>query len=257
MPAFPVLGSGASVQLPLGKARVWRVVRTETRGGYRSVRGDAGASRIEWRLRYRDLSVAEAGALRQCYAEARGPVDTFAFADPFANLLANATDLSAPVWQAGSLTVAQDGTAGLAGGVPAFRLGNAGGQQAGIGQAVPGEGIAGLCFSVYLRCESEKRIRLTAGQFSSDALAGPLWRRFWVRGEGVVGGVSISVPAASEIWAAAPQAEIQPAPTPFKPSSDGRGVYLKTRFAEAPLRITATGPDSYSAECTLFSLLTE
>jgi len=96
-----------------------------------------------------------------------------------------------------------------------------------------------------------------AGTTRSVELSG-LWRRYWVAGETGAGGnltVAVGVPSGGTLQMRCPQAELQLAPSSYKPSYGRGGVYPETRFSGTGLRATHTGPNRNSLAVSLTSRL--
>ena len=105
-------------QFPIVKRIRRRTVVNRAADG-RSVKiADAAGEITEWRLRYTELSDAEAGTLRDFFVAAEGTLNEFTFLDPTANLLARSDELEAPVWLKGPLLAVSGGRLTNTGGGP-------------------------------------------------------------------------------------------------------------------------------------------
>src|SRR5439155_8668845 len=107
---FPQIGGGSLAQLPLNRKSKWRSISNDLENGEWIGLPDAPASRVEWRLSYRDLNDDEAARLKALFVASKGSAGSFGFADPLANLFAWSEDLSKPDWQPGLLNVTQRAT---------------------------------------------------------------------------------------------------------------------------------------------------
>lgn len=248
---FPVLGSGAAVQYPFRRATYHDLVETTSPGGSVSrARGESEATR-RWRLRFEDLTDAEAQAILALHEACGGGWRRFTFLDPLANLLAWSEDLNAAVWEkAGGVSV----TSAMQGdGLMAFTVTNASQAQGGVRQRIELPAGSACTLSCELRGAGGGLVWLAAGNAGKAVSVTGEWRQAWVSGEaagGEVGfGVELAPGGALEVRHV--QAQAQAAPTAYQPSYERGGVCRNTRFEGDGLRVEAAGPGRNRVEVTL------
>jgi hypothetical protein len=256
MSLFPQIGAGSVAQFPLTRSRMWRSIVNRLESTEQILLPDAAAGEIAWRLRYQDLTDAEAGSLSSLFTSSQGSFGAFTFIDPMANLLGWSEDLSQPVWQAGLLQHAS-GVGDPMGTSRASSITNPspGTQTLTQTLSLPGSYVA--CFSVYLRSDTPGSVTLQRDGTHVTAAIGPVWHRFFVNGAGASGAVeasfSISVAAAQTIDLWGLQVEVQPYPSPYRQTSAPLGIYEETYFDNDELSITSTSPGLSSCEIRLLS----
>jgi len=248
---FPILRSGVAVQYPVARITRHGLIRAETPGGA-VWQGLSGARPVRrWHMAFRDLTDQEIEALVQLH-EACGSWKTFRFADPAANLVRWSEDLSQPVWgRSAGVTVTSTGLD--AEGAGEFLIVNT---SAGAGylwqdlDLAPG---AICCFSCEVRSAGMEQAALhAAGERKAISGAGA-WQLQYVTGASTGGlqRVQIEVGAGGSLYVRHVQAELQLAPSAYKPSFEDGGVFSKTRFAQEGIRVVTTGPDRHSADIVL------
>ncbi|HVW84786.1 MAG TPA: hypothetical protein VHB50_08890 [Bryobacteraceae bacterium] len=253
---FPQIGAGSIAQFPLRRVRRWRSITNMLECGEQIVLPDPGAGQIEWRLAYQDLSDSEVEGLQELFSASKGSYGAFGFVDPLANLLAWSEDLSRPDWQPGSLSVAGSINDPL-GGHGAWSLSNGSPGALSLTQSVGLPGSYILCFSAWIRSDSPSTVTLLRDGVQSNIAAGSAWKRAFVSGRGTNGAasstLSISVAPGQTAQVFGLQAEAQPYPSQYKPSTAGSGIYEETYFASDELTITSTAPGLSQCEMTLLS----
>ena len=255
---YPQTANGCLVQLPLRRRNVWRAITNRFENGERISTPDSAASRIEWTLAYRDLSNAEASAIRDFYRSARGAFGTFAFVDPGANLLGHSDDPASSEWQSGLLQVTP-GVAGPDAAPSGFRLTNTAGAAQRLSQTVALPGQYTACFSVWVRSAGGPvTVTLRRGTAATEVAAPPRWRRYYLTG--IMPGedaapFSIELAAGHSVEVSGAQVEAGPYPSVYKSTGNAAGIYEHTSFASNELAMTATGVGLSACDFTLISRL--
>lgn len=254
---FPQLESGASVQYPFVKQRVYRTV-TNTLADGRTVKLlDPGATMTAWELRFSSLSNSERAKLEEFFGAVEGRLKSFTLLDPTENLLRWSTDLNASVWTADPQLSVTGGVTDPAGGTCAFRLSNAGALSQSIRQTLDAPAWFRYCFSVYARSSAPSRLtmfRAAGGEEQAEEHAvRPVWTRLTLTGAGssteesVVFGLRLGQGASTEVYGL--QVEAQPAPSAYRKTTSRNGIYAAARFDEDVLSITSDGPQQHA--CTV------
>ncbi len=253
---FPQIGRGAIAQYPLQRKRQFRAITNLLENGERISLPDATGGQIEWGLNYQELTDEELGRITALFSASKGDVLPFGFADPFANLLGWSEDLTRPDWQKGLLTV----TGGLSdpvGTLRAFLVGNTSGAEQTLAQTlgIPGEYTA--CFSAYVRADSSGTMGILRDSTRVNMTVGPQWKRIQISGPGTAGaGVStlgLAISAGSSVRVFGLQVEVQPWPSPYRPTGAAAGIYQNTRFGSGDITVTSTAPGLSRCQVRLIS----
>jgi len=253
---FPQIGAGSVAQFPINRSRRWRAIANDLEGGERIMLPDLAAGQIEWKLSYQDLVDLEVQAINDLFILSQGEFGAFTFIDPLANLLAWSEDLSQPNWQGGLLQT----TAGITNPLGTSNAWSVANPSAGVQSlqqtlSVPGSYVA--CFSAYLRSDVAGTVTLQFGGPPVTANVGPVWKRAFVSGVGVVGAAqstfSVGIGAGNTVDVWGLQVEAQPYPSPYKITALPLGIYVETYFGNDELKITSTGVGLSSCEITLSS----
>jgi hypothetical protein len=252
----PQIGGGSIAQFPLRRKQTWRAISNELENGEWIGLPDSAATRIEWRLSYRDLSDDEAARLRAAFVAAKGSAVALGFADPLANLLAWSEDLARPDWQTGLLIVTQ-GSSDPLGTNRAWTVSNGSPGTQAVSQMVgiPGDYVG--CFSVWLRMDNAGTVFLQRDGVESAVSVGPVWKQAFVSGAGTAASThsTVSLVLAPgqrlDVWGL--QFEAQPYASQYKPTTVPTGIYPETYFANDELTMTSTGTGLTSCEITLVS----
>lgn len=250
MAAYPQLATGALAQFPVKKRRRTRTLENALEDGSAIRLADPGAEITQWELVYNGLSDQEAAALREFFESCEGTLNGFTFVDPVANLLEQSGSLDATVWAKAPLISLRAGIADPAGGTAAWRASNAGAARQWIRQTLATPGAYVYCLSAYLRSAQGAEAVLTIGDGAFTAATGPEWRRFCNTGSGaptgneVAFGLEVGAGATVEVYGM--QAEAQPAPSTYKPTTQ-TGVYEDARFAADELAMQTTAENSHAA----------
>lgn len=250
MAAYPQLATGALAQFPVKKRRHTRTLENALEDGSAIRLADPGAEITQWELVYNGLSDQEAAALREFFESCEGTLNGFTFVDPVANLLEQSGSLDATVWAKAPFISLQAGMADPAGGTAAWRASNAGAARQWIRQTLATPGAYVYCLSAYLRSAQGAEAVLTIGDGAFTAATGPEWRRFCNTGSGaptgneVAFGLEVGAGATVEVYGM--QAEAQPAPSTYKPTTQ-TAVYEDARFAADELAMQTTAENSHAA----------
>jgi hypothetical protein len=251
MKFFPQLATGAAGQYPLLKRRETRVVVNRTTGGWNVKSVDSGAVKVEWNLNLTGLTDSEWGAIETLFRDVEGRLRPFTFLDPTDNLLARSEDLTAAIWTKDPLLILTAGLADPFGGTGATRIVNAGQTAQRIVQTVGAAGWFQYCVSVYARSTQATEIKPIRSTASSGELVivnvTPEWQRVWSTGKltntDETIGFGLEIPAGGDIVVFGFQAEAQLAPTDYRRTLAGGGVYPNSRFKADGLVVTTQGVD--------------
>jgi hypothetical protein len=255
---YPQTGAGSVAQFPLHRKRQFRTITNVLSGGERVSLPDANGGRVEWRLAYRDLTDAEVTTLTNFFAVSKGGASQFGFIDPFANLLGWSEDLSKPDWQGGMLKCT-GGYGDPVGTQRGWLLQNPTPAEQALSQSlgIPGDYTA--CFSAYVRSDSTGTIALMRNAARMDLIVGAQWKRVQITGTGQAGDTNstfgIAVASGASIRVFGLQVEVQPWPSPYRPTGSATGILEETRFDGDELVVTNTSPGSSACEVRLISRL--
>ncbi len=251
MTLFPQLASGATVQYPFETATRVRTLVNEAEDGKVIRFADTGVRSVRWRIDYSDLSAAEWGALRDLHAAVEGRLRPFVFFDPSANLFSWSEDFERPVWVRDPFLIV--GASSLFGDGTATRFANSSPTEQRIVQVVPVPGSYQTCFSVWLRSSTNSvatLVRISGG--SVDRLTASTsggWRRVFLSGAASGSGLTtefgIELAAGVEVEVYGAQLEVQPAPSTYKKTTLGGGIFPDAHFAEDRLECWADGPGRF------------
>ncbi|MGC8883492.1 MAG: hypothetical protein ACP5UT_11710 [Bryobacteraceae bacterium] len=240
---FPVLQSGVYAQFPVSKTDEYSIIEEETPGGGVWRLGTGRATVRRWRLELEEVSDEEALALIQFYDAVRGGWHSFSFADPMGNLLVWSENLGKPSWlRSPGVSVTPAGP--LEGGPAEFLIVNGGAAPGEIWQELDLAPGAAVCFS----CETQTPGGPAGGVFSAGAenriVFSAGWNRIFVTGTSSGGfqRVGIRLEPGAALRVRRLQAEIQIAPSEYRPTFEVGGVWPKTRFAQDGLTVIATAP---------------
>ena len=261
---FPQLSTGAISQFPVTRTARMRTVANQLASGYSIRMADTDAQKVQWQLRYSDLSDDERTSIESLFEAAEGQLNTFTFLDPTANLLMWSEDWTQAVWTADPLLDLSGGVQDALGGNAAMQLTNTAQTTLQIVQNISGPSSFVYCYSVYVRTNTPATIQLVvaaAGQTALTAVnVGASWTRVTASGGLSVQqdtiGFGVQLPAGVQIDAFGAQVEAQPGAGLYKKTIDLGGVYTNTRFSSDLLLMTATAVNQNSCQIDLISSLT-
>ncbi len=240
---FPQLGSGATVQYPYVKRRVYRTISNMLADGRRLRLADTGGARIQWEFTFKALSDQERLVLENFVRAVEGRLGEFTLLDPSDNLLVWSENLNAGAWTKGPLL-------SISGGVVA----NTGTAAQSIQQTISGPGWFCYCFSLYARGAAGAAVTLyrsTGGVTEQrEHRLSENWKRLALSGrtgttaESVTFG--LTVPAGATVEVAGIQAEAQPAPSTYRKTTTRSGVYPNARFEDDAFATVSEGPGQHS-----------
>jgi hypothetical protein len=247
--------TGASAIYPVNKRRVQRTAVNTLGDGHTVVFEDPDAAALEWEIRARGLTHAEASAIETLFDAVSGGWKTFTFLDPAGNLLAHSEEFGASVWSNGPLIQLTPGIADPLGTTRATQVVNAGQAAQAVTQTLAVPGSFQYCLSVWARTDGGASVTLrmsaTAGSAQQIFALGAQWTRVSLSGN--LGVTSTAVTFAAQLAAGASvdlfgmQAEAQPGVSDYKRTGAAGGVRANARFADEELRVTAQGTDVYDA----------
>lgn len=255
MAFYPQLSTGCLAQYPISKRRRLRTILNESEGGSRIAFGVPEAGEIEWDLQYEGLTSGEANALTSLFRDCEGQLQTFVFADPFANLLARSEEFHSTPWQSDALLTWTGGIADPMGSSRARRVVNTGAAAQGLRQSVNLPGDYQVCFSFWARSGVPTSIAVsrTAGAVSAErtVVAKSAWTRFEIASALSTGSspstVSIMLPAGGVVELFGAQLEAQTDASGYMKTGARSGVFTEARFAQDSLPVTGETVDSWSA----------
>ena len=260
---YPQLTTGAISQFPIRCTVRIRTITNQLPSGCVIPMPDPGWRKVQWQLRYSNLTDAERGALETLFEAAEGQLNTFTFLDPTANLLSWSEDWTQAVWTADPLLQIRTGVADPLGGACAVQLTNTAQTAQQILQQTMAPSACLYCFSVYLRSDVTAAVKLVALSGAQaqqlSTVAGPVWSRavfpvnFSAQGEGVAFGIQLE--SGVQVQAFGAQVEGQPGAGAYKKTTDLSGIYGSTRFASDLFLSTATAPNQNACEVELVSSL--
>jgi hypothetical protein len=256
MSFYPQLGSGAVTQFPFRRTRQWRAITNQLESGEQIAVSDSAGGEMSWSLQYEDLTNSEVQAISDLFDQSQGQFGAFTFVDPMANLLGWSENLSNAAWQSTELS--------LAGGAPdplgtqrATVISNYAAGPISFSQTLGISGDYVSCFSAYVRASSSQTIALQRDRQQTAITVTTQWKRIFLSGKGTPGAAqstfSIVLAPGQEIGVFGLQAEAQPWPSAYKPTSAAAGIYEETYFAGAELTVTAKSMGLSRASINLIS----
>jgi hypothetical protein len=250
MLVYPQLATGVLTQFPVQKRRrLLTVVNTAADGSVVKL-AEPSAGIIEWQMNYTGLSDADLATLQQFFAAAEGSLNGFTFLDPVGNLLAWSSDLSNAVWSYDPFLVKTGAVTDPDGGTQAWQLSNTGAAAQQVSQtlAVPGGYL--FSFSAYVQSPGGATVTALIGTSRAARAAASGWSRIVYTASGDPTATSVvsalELPPGAVINVYGLQVEPQPAPSLYKPSSNG-GVYQNARLRDDTLNFTSLAPNCHSA----------
>jgi len=262
---FPQLSTGAMSCFPLMRSRRTRKVMNELWDGRRMVHVSGEPEVVEWELRFEGLSDEERAAVEEIFEACDGQWGTFAFLDPWSNLLKFSGDLTKEVWHRDPMVRVAGGVPDPCGGTAAFRITNTGATEAGVYQVLPVPEWFVYAWSVSMRSPGTATVVLRGlgggGCSERRVVVGDEWGREWVRvdlggsGEEVRFGIWLEPGGVLEVYG--PQVEAQPFPSAYKQTGSVSGVYLWCRFTGDELAWVADGPGAHSGTVRIWTRVWE
>jgi hypothetical protein len=253
---FPQVGAGAVAQFPLQRKRQWRAITNVLESGELISLPDATGGQIEWRLSYQDLTDAEVANLTNLFAQSSGEAIPFGFVDPFANLLGWSENLTQPDWQTGQLTLA-GGLSDPVGTTRAWSAQNTNAAEQTLSQTLGVPGSYTACFSVYVRSDSAGMIGILRDNSRVNLPVAAQWKRIQISGVGTSGAAqstfSLAIAAGSTVRVFGLQVEVQPWPSPYRPTGTAGGILEETRFSGGELAVINTAPGLSACQVNLVS----
>ncbi len=262
---YPHLNEGIAAQFPIRRTTRYRTVVNANDLTTNLRASDPGAQRIAWWLRYQGLADNEMASLQSFFRTVRGPLDSFVFLDPEANLLAHSENLADPVWQSTAGLSVTPASAAPVEAEEAFRLTSAPGQPAQIYQTINADASYRWVLSVYARAAAGDSLTLflrsANGEQSTTHVLESEWKRFhfggqfWSSGDTVEVGMQLDGGTSADVTAL--QLETQCSPSRYKRSGPRGGVYSEARFAQDSVRFTTLAPNCHQAALIVTAPLPE
>ncbi len=251
---FPQLASGALVQYPIKKMRLFRSIKNVLADGTMILLPDSGVNRVLWQLAYQDLSIADTQALQNHYQVCCGPFHAFTFIDPTDNMFASSSDLTNTAWTRSQLVEVQGGQVDPLGGTSAFVVTNNADIDESLTQMLQVPAGYSYSLSMYVLGASLSTVKLFRGGTSEQAVTsasvGPQWTRVVSSGKLSDPGTSFSagviLAAGQQISIFGLQLEPQPSPSPYRSTAQTGGVYAEAHWTADELSVVATGPSLFS-----------
>lgn len=261
MLVFPQLITGASSLYPLKKQHTARTVVNVLGDGQKVVYQDSDAAIVQWELRLKGLTGAEAAAIEALFTSVSGQWGLFTFLDPAGNLLAYSDDFGNTVWTNGPLIQLTTGIADPNGGTAATQAINAGEAVQMVAQVLDVPGNFQYSLSVWARTQGGSNATLTA-QTTGASTASQIqltgtWQRFSLAvnlaqaTSSVTFGVQLDAGASVDLFGM--QVEAQIGTSDYKSTGSESGVYSQARFSSDSLSIKAQGTDIYDAVVTILA----
>jgi hypothetical protein len=261
---YPQLTSGSVSQYPVARSMQLRTLTNEMLGGDNIRAQDTGAGAIQWQLQYSALTDAEWTSIDQLFEAVEGQLTTFTFLDPTDNLLLWSEDWTQASWVADPLIALASGIQDPFGGSNAMQATNNAQTTQRVMQATAGPSQFLYALSVYLRtdapCVIDFAVSATGQDWTSPVSVSTAWARMSVSmaltasEDGISFGIQL--PAGIRVYAFGAQVEAQPAPGPYKQTTDLAGVYSSARFATDSLARISDAPNQNSGVVKLMSELT-
>lgn len=260
---FPQLMSGASVQFPLVRREVQRVVRNQQMDGREWKVNDPAGAEVSWVLRYRGLTEAECAELESLFRTVEGRRGSFVFLDPADNLLTWSEELSREAWTRDPMLDLSSGIADPFGGTGATRLVNHGTVTQRVEQALPIPSWYQYCLSAWIKSESGGEVTLfgrcgSAG-VAKTVRAGVGWRRVSLpvklggNEELVCFGMEVGGGGSADVYGL--QVEAQAGPSGYRRTRSRSGIYREARFGHDAFEVVAEGPNSHGCTVTVVALI--
>lgn len=256
---YPQLSSGALVQYPIKKTRLFRTIKNALPDGTMFLFPDPGYSYLLWNLSYSGLSGSDIQALQDHFSSCNGPLGAFTFIDPTDNMLLWSSDLSNPVWQSSPLIEVQANTADPFGGSGAFVITNNGEANQEFFQTISVPAGYRYCFSLYLASAQPTTVTLirngSAATQATSANVSQTWQRFVSSGQlndsAQAFTVALSLLPGQQVFAYGPQLEAQISPSSYRPTEQTSAVYANSHWSADQFAIAATAPDLFSTTFTI------
>jgi len=260
---YPQLTTGSIAQFPVKRGTNMRTVANQLASGYTIRMADTGAQKVQWQLRYSELTDGERSSIESLFEAAEGQLNTFTFLDPTDNLLLWSEDWTQAVWTADPLLQVTGGVGDPSGGNAGIQLTNTAQTTQQVVQTTSGPSSFVYCYSVYARSSAPATIQMVVtatGQTVFTAVTtSSAWTRVTASGslsvqeDGI--GFGVQLPAGVQVDVFGAQVEAQPGAGLYKKTIDLGGVYSNTRFSSDLLSVTATAPNQNSCQIDLISTL--
>src|SRR5579863_3180760 len=148
---YPQLTTGAVSQFPVTRSVKMRTVANQLPSGFTLRMADLGWQKVQWQLRYSNLTDGERSSIESLFEASEGQLNTFTFLDPTDNLLMWSEDWAQPVWTADPLLNVAGGIRDPFGNSAAMQLTNTAETTQQIVQNIAGPSSFVYCYSVYIR----------------------------------------------------------------------------------------------------------
>lgn len=251
---FPQLSAGAVVQYPFRKVRKYRAIRNVLPDGRLIQLPDPGARQVQWELTYNNLTFDDVEALRSHYRVCKGPLQSFTFLDPMANLLAFSESLRATVWQSSSQFAIAEINGSPRPDLRAYSVTNTSQADATLFQRIAAPSFYTFCFSLYLRSEEPANVGLVqtaiTAKSSAERECTTHWSRVCLsaslteRSSALSAGLTLA--PGQRVYVSSPQLEAQYAMSEYKPTWSRSGVYLNARYGMPEIVVSVESPNIYS-----------
>src|ERR1700728_1914186 len=178
---YPQLTTGAVAQFPVTRSTNMRAVANQLASGFTIRMADTGAQKVQWQLRYSDLTTGELSSIESLFEASEGQLNTFTFLDPTDNLLMWSEDWTQAVWTPDPLLQVTGGVLDPLGGSDAMQLTNTAQTTQQIVQNTSGPSSFVYCYSVYLRSTIPETIQLVVTTTGQTALTAINTSSSWTR----------------------------------------------------------------------------
>lgn len=252
---FPQLSTGAMVQYPIKKTRLYRTIQNVMPDGSMIVLADTPATKLIWDLRFEDLAVVDISALQTFFQACCGPYHAFTFIDPTDNMFASSTDLTASAWLTDTGIQITPNATDPSGGSQAFVVTNTASAPQSISQLVPVPSGYQYCLSVFVSSVQAGNITLfrqgAAASAADELQVGPNWTRTISSGRLSDSGTQLTagvrLAPGQQLTLFGLQLEPQIEPARYRATFASGGVYSTAHWASNSLGIVSTAPGLFSA----------
>jgi hypothetical protein len=224
-------------------------------GGHQITLADPDNSTVEWILTFDDITGEEFTSLDRFFRQCEGPLRSFTFLDPTANLLCRSDDLSHSAWIKDPMLTITTGVGDVFGGHFAATLTNPTSLNRGIEQRINTPGSFWYNFSAYIRGNGS-RLTMRIDGNEQRFTAASNWKRHFISGTGeqataVTFRIEIGVGESAEICGL--QVEPQCGASKYKRTGAVGGVYRRARFRDEQIEWRSSSPGRHSCVVRIHS----
>src|SRR5271154_6062496 len=178
---YPQLTTGSVSQFPVRRDSTMRTITNRLASGYTIRMADTGAQKVQWQLRYTDLTDGERSSIETLFEAAEGQLNTFTFLDPTDNLLLWSEDWTQAVWTADPLLQVTGGVGDPSGGNAGIQLTNTAQTTQQVVQTTSGPSSFVYCYSVYARSSAPATIQMVVTATGQTVFTAVTTSSAWTR----------------------------------------------------------------------------